>query len=63
MMALELGAHGIKVNAVNPTVVLTELGKIAWSDPKKSETMLSRIPLGKFAEIEDVVDTVLFLLC
>ena len=38
----------IRVNAVNPTVVMTDMGKMAWSDPKKAGPMLSRIPLEKF---------------
>lgn len=35
VMALELGPHGIRTNCVNPTVVLTALGRAAWSDPAK----------------------------
>jgi L-xylulose reductase len=62
MMALELGPEGIRTNAVNPTVVLTALGRAAWSDPAKAGPMLSRIPIGRFAETKDVVDPVLFLL-
>lgn len=38
----------IRVNAVNPTVVMTAMGKKAWSDPTKAGVMLSRIPLGRF---------------
>ncbi|XP_011921456.1 PREDICTED: L-xylulose reductase isoform X1 [Cercocebus atys] len=62
VMALELGPHKIRVNAVNPTVVMTPMGQAAWSDPCKAKTMLDRIPLGKFAEVEHVVDAILFLL-
>ncbi|XP_069786303.1 L-xylulose reductase [Narcine bancroftii] len=62
VMALELGPHKIRVNAVNPTVVMTAMGQMAWSDPIKSAGMLSRIPLGRFAEIEDVVNAIIFLL-
>lgn len=62
VMALELGEHGIRVNAVNPTVIMTKMAKVGWSDPKKAAGMLSRIPLGKFGEIEDVVNATLFLL-
>nr|XP_031531820.1 L-xylulose reductase [Vicugna pacos] len=61
-MALELGPHKIRVNAVNPTVVMTPMGQANWSDPQKAKTMLDRIPLGRFAEVENVVDTILFLL-
>lgn len=62
MMALELGPHKIRVNAVNPTVVMTAMGQANWSDPQKAKTMLDRIPLGRFAEVDNVVDAILFLL-
>ncbi|XP_065659827.1 L-xylulose reductase isoform X2 [Hydra vulgaris] len=61
-MALELGPHHINVNAINPTVVMTDMGKKAWSEPSVGDPMKNQIPLGKFAEVEDVVNTVLFLL-
>lgn len=61
-MALELGRQGIRVNAVNPTVVLTAMGRKAWSDPVKAAPMLARIPLGRFAEEVDVVNVIIFLL-
>lgn len=62
VMALELGAHGIRVNAINPTVTLTPMGEMAWGDPAKSRPMLAKIPLGRFARPEHVADTVSFLL-
>nr|XP_036853067.1 L-xylulose reductase isoform X3 [Manis javanica] len=62
VMALELGPYKIRVNAVNPTVVMTPMGQANWSDPQKAKTMLDRIPLGRFAEVDNVVDTILFLL-
>lgn len=39
----------IRVNSVNPTVVMTEMGRLAWSNPEKASTVTSRIPLGCFA--------------
>ncbi|NXY72333.1 DER reductase, partial [Glareola pratincola] len=62
VMAMELGPHKIRVNTVNPTVVMTDMGRINWSDPQKSAAMINRIPLGKFAEVDDVVNSILFLL-
>lgn len=62
MMALELGPHNIRVNAVNPTVTLTPMGQMAWGDPAKSAPMLQRIPLGRFAQPLHVAQTVAFLL-
>ncbi len=62
VMAVELGAHGIRVNSVNPTVVMTEMGRKAWGDPVKGGPMLARIPLRRFAECEDVAAVVCFVL-
>ncbi|XP_075231566.1 L-xylulose reductase-like isoform X2 [Lycorma delicatula] len=62
VMALELGPHNIRVNCLNPTVVMTEMGRLGWSDPVKSEEMLSKIPLHRFAEVDEVVNAILFLL-
>jgi NAD(P)-dependent dehydrogenase (short-subunit alcohol dehydrogenase family) len=49
VMSIELGPHGIRTNNVNPTVVMTKMGAKAWSDPAKSNPILNRIPLGRFA--------------
>src|SRR5688500_11475227 len=61
-MALELGPHQIRVNAVNPTVTLTPMGEMAWGDPKKSGPMLAKIPLGRFARPAHVANAVAYLL-
>lgn len=39
----------IRVNSVNPTVVLTDMGKMAWSDPKVADPVKAKIPAGRFA--------------
>jgi L-xylulose reductase len=62
MMALELGPHDIRVNAVNPTVTLTPMGELAWSDPVKRNGMMARIPLKRFATPRDVSQVIAFLL-
>ena len=62
VMALELGPHQIRVNAVNPTVTLTPMGEMAWGDPKKSGPMLAKIPLGRFAKPHHVAHAVAYLL-
>ena len=62
VMAVELGAHGIRVNTVNPTVTLTPMAVKAWSDEAKAEGMLSRIPLRRFASPEEIADVILYLL-
>jgi enoyl-[acyl-carrier-protein] reductase (NADH) len=62
VMAVELGPHNIRVNAINPTVVMTEMGKRAWSDPSKGGPMLARIPLRRFAECDDIASVACFVL-
>ena len=61
-MANELGRRGIRVNAVNPVVTLTPMAEKAWSDPAKSGPMLSRIPLGRFVQPDEVSSVIAFLL-
>ncbi|KAG5308052.1 DCXR reductase, partial [Acromyrmex insinuator] len=61
-IALEAGPHNIRINSVGPTVVMTDMGKMAWSDPQKAQDMLNKIPLGRFADIDEIVDPVVYLL-
>jgi NAD(P)-dependent dehydrogenase (short-subunit alcohol dehydrogenase family) len=61
-MAVELGPHGIRANAVNPTITMTAMGAMAWSDPAKSDPVKRRIPLGRFAEPEEVAAAIAYLL-
>ncbi|MGS0893956.1 SDR family oxidoreductase [Burkholderia stagnalis] len=62
VLCIELGPHGIRVNSVNPTVTLTPMARFAWSEPGKRAPMLAAIPLGRFAEPDEVVGPILFLL-
>merc|ERR1712020_395041 len=63
VMAAELGPHQIRTNAINPTVTLTPMGAQFWGqEPEKAAKMKARIPLGKFADPEDVVNGIIFLL-
>ncbi|MCB8837182.1 SDR family oxidoreductase [Aurantimonas sp. VKM B-3413] len=62
VLAKELGPHGIRVNAVAPGITLTELAAAAWSDPEKSQPMMSRTPIGRFAEVDDVAGMIAMLL-
>ncbi|MFJ3526075.1 SDR family oxidoreductase [Pseudomonas sp. NPDC090203] len=58
----EWGRHGIRVNSVNPTVTLTPMAQMAWSEPSKRDPALAAIPLGRFAETSEVAGPILFLL-
>jgi NAD(P)-dependent dehydrogenase (short-subunit alcohol dehydrogenase family) len=60
-LATEWGRHGITVNAVAPGFVRTDLVENAAQDEAFLRTVLQRIPLGRFAEAEDIAGAVLYL--
>lgn len=61
-MSLSLAPFGIRVNAVGPGTIYTELNKDnLLKDVEKRREILSRIPLKRFGEGRDVANVVLFL--
>lgn len=60
--ALELGPHGIRVNGVHPTVVMTEMSAFYWGRPEIGEPFLKQMPLGRWATEDDVAAPIAFLL-
>lgn len=62
VLALEWAAAGIRVNAVAPTFVRTELTESTLSRPDWAQELLSRIPAGRFGEPQDVAGAVCYLL-
>jgi NAD(P)-dependent dehydrogenase (short-subunit alcohol dehydrogenase family) len=61
VLAIELAQHEITVNAVAPTFIATELTRSTLEDPEWRERILSRIPLGRVGEVEDVVAATVYL--
>jgi L-xylulose reductase len=60
--ALELGRHGIRVNSVNPTVVMTEMSAFYWGRPEVGEPFLAAMPLGRWATEDEIAAPIVFLL-
>jgi NAD(P)-dependent dehydrogenase (short-subunit alcohol dehydrogenase family) len=60
-MALDLAPHGIRVNAVAPGPVLTELTKRRFADPKMRQWTIDHIPAGRLGEPEDIAGAIAFL--
>lgn len=60
VMAMEWGKYGIRVNAVSPTVVLTELGHKAWDGPV-GDAFKEEMPSKRFAEPDEIAGTIAFL--
>jgi NAD(P)-dependent dehydrogenase (short-subunit alcohol dehydrogenase family) len=64
-MAVEYGPHKIRVNDVDPTVVRTPMAEklgIYDAGNQFSENLINKTPLRRFAEPEDIVGPVFFLL-
>jgi NAD(P)-dependent dehydrogenase (short-subunit alcohol dehydrogenase family) len=60
-MAIEWGAHDIRVNSIGPTFIETELTKVALSDPEFRAWVLGKIALKRLGRLEDVMGPVVFL--
>jgi len=63
--ALELAAKGVRVNAVNPGVVVTDIHKRGGMNNEEYAAFLERSkqthPLGRVGSPEEIADLVLFL--
>ena len=60
-LAIAYAPDGIRVNAVAPGWIATQFTQALQEDSQHSEAILSRTPLGRWGEPEDVVGPVLFL--
>ena len=61
--ALELGAHGITVNAIAPGPVVTDMfTKIIPGDSKKAEALAAVIPVKRLGQAEDIARAAMFFL-
>ena len=60
--ALELGRYGIRVNSVNPTVVMTDMSNFYWGRDDIGKPFLEQMPLGRWATEDDVAGPIVFLL-
>ena len=60
-LAAQWAELGIRVNAVAPTFVETDLTKSVLADESFATTLRASIPMGRWAEAADVVGPVIFL--
>ena len=60
-MAIDLAAHGIRVNALAPGPTLTGLTRASYTDPEARRATEALIPLGRLGQPDDLVGAVLFL--
>lgn len=60
-LAMEWGPRGVRVNAIAPGFVLTDLTKKLWSQPKMQEWSQANTPLQRLGQPEDIVGAAIFL--
>ena len=59
--ALELSRVGIRVNAIAPGIINTRLSAFVINHPVQSKVFLDRIPIGRFAEPEEIARPILWM--
>ena len=60
-LALEFAEHNIRVNAVAPTFVRTDLTTPIFSNPDVLKKVMQHTPLGRLPEVEDIAAAIFFL--
>ena len=59
--ANEWASKGVNVNAIAPGYISTDNTEALRNDPDRSESILSRIPAGRWGEPEDFAGPIVFL--
>jgi 2-deoxy-D-gluconate 3-dehydrogenase len=60
-LAVEWGPKGINVNAIAPVFTLTAINVSLLKDRAKSEWVLSRIPMKRFGQLDELFGSIVFL--
>jgi short-subunit dehydrogenase len=53
-LAQEAAPHGVRVLCIAPGAIRTPINKAVWSDPETYKDLLTKIPLGRIGEAEDI---------
>jgi NAD(P)-dependent dehydrogenase (short-subunit alcohol dehydrogenase family) len=61
VLARQLGSYGIRVNAIAPGGIRTEMTRFFWTQPEMLERFESHVPLGRLAGPEEMASVALFL--
>jgi len=59
--ALELGAKGVRVNAIAPGLIQTTLSEFYWKDESQRNSVLSKQPIQRIGQPRDVAELALLL--
>ncbi len=60
-MAIEWGQHGIRINTICPTFIITPLTKVTFDNPERRAWIEDKIKLNRVGEVEDIMGAAVFL--
>ena len=60
-MAIEWGAHRIRINTICPTFILTDFTRKSFDDPEKRAWIMNKIKLDRPGEVEDIMGAAIYL--
>ena len=60
-MAAEWGQHGVRVNAIAPGFILTDMTNKLWSNPTMQQWGQANTPLKRLGHVDDMVGTAIYL--
>lgn len=61
VMSLSLAEHNIRVNAIGPGTIDTDMAKVVMQDEAARRTIMSRTPLGRLGTVEEIASVAVFL--
>jgi len=61
VMAVEWAKYRVNVNCIAPGVIKTPMTMKAFSDPEKHRELVSKVPMGRLGEPDDLIGAVIFL--
>ena len=61
--ALSLAPRGIRVNAIGPGTIMTAIARSIMTDQAAEQRIMSRTPMGRVGEPEEVASIAVFLAC
>jgi NAD(P)-dependent dehydrogenase (short-subunit alcohol dehydrogenase family) len=61
ILAFELGKHNVRVNAIAPGWIKTDINREIWSNPEVLKGFMAKIPMGHMGQPGDVANAALFL--
>ena len=60
-LAVELGPHNIRVNAITPGLVRTDMARALWEDEERAADRIARTPLRRLGEPDDIAGIAVYL--